>query len=144
MRYITPNTNIGIGGIRDAFPNTVGSLYELGNTQRWPRVSTNVSINNHFRNRTFYWWNVIDTLGGTDSVVEITSPMSLGPANSINTSLYQIDSSVYSTMTLKTSAYSGTFYAWLADGEAEISTQLEVTITLSDWWSYSSITAQWF
>lgn len=88
MKYTIPNTNVCISGtLKDggAFAGVpVTSLNCYGTCHRVPRVTSNISIDSHFRNREFVRFCCIFTTNAV-AVVRITSPVTTGANDTIPT-----------------------------------------------------------
>jgi hypothetical protein len=115
MRHVIPNTNVCIsatlkdGGAFAGVPVT--SLNCYGTNHRIPRVTSNISVDTHFRNRCFVRFCCIMSL--TEdlepiSTVTIISPINVGGTSVINTGCCLVfDVSVQTTIGLSTVTPSG-------------------------------------
>ena len=90
MKFTIPNTNVCISGtLKDggAFAGVpVTSLSCYGTCHRIPRVTSNISINSHFRNRDFVRFCCIFSTtedGPGPTTVSITSPVSVAGSSGL-------------------------------------------------------------
>jgi hypothetical protein len=130
MKFDVPNTNVCISGtLKDggAFAGVpVTSLNCYGTNHRIPRVTSNISVDTHFRNRSFVRFCCIfgDSLVGG---VIIDSPISVNSTTSppkITTNCCLIfDTSVQTTITVSSSGQAGTqFVRWTNNCGCTLST----------------------
>jgi hypothetical protein len=129
MKFDIPNTNVCIsatlkdGGAFAGVPVT--SLNCYGTNHRIPRVTSNISVDTHFRNRSFVRFCCIfgDSLV---SAVNIDSPISVNaaaPPKIITNCCLIFDTSVQSTITLTTGGQIGTqFVRWTNNCGCTLST----------------------
>lgn len=115
-KFTIPNTDVSLKGtLKDggAFADSSGtSLNTYGSSNRIPRVTSNISIDSHFRNRDFVRFvNIISTdNSGQNQLgsVQVTSPFSEGPAQSVSLGVtYVFDTSAQTTITLAANVPAG-------------------------------------
>lgn len=115
-KFTIPNTNVSLKGtLKDggAFADSSGtSLNTYGSSNRIPRVTSNISINSHFRNRDFVRFVDIistDNSGQTQlGSVQVTSPFSLGPSSNLSLGVtFVFDTSAQTTITLQANVPAG-------------------------------------
>ena len=140
-KFTIANTNVSLKGtLKDggAFADSSGtSLNTYGSSNRWPRVTSNISINSHFRNRDFVRFATIfstDENGSAVGTVQVTSPFSEGPAQSVSLGVtYVFDNSAQTTITFEASFVSGyIFIQWQDHLGTVLSFDNPATLTLTN------------
>lgn len=137
MKYDIPNTNVCLSGtLKDngAFAGVpVTSLNCYGTCHRWPRVTTNISIDSHFRNRSFVRFCCI--WGDPTYVSNIVFDDPTGPSgqNIVTDCCLIFDTSVQTSITLSSSGQVGTqFVRWTNNCGCTLSTtQIGATLSLT-------------
>jgi hypothetical protein len=146
MRHVIPNTNVCIsatlkdGGAFAGVPVT--SLNCYGTNHRIPRVTSNISVDTHFRNRCFVRFCCIHSSDTAFiSTVCITSPISTTAAASIATNCCLVfDTSVQSTITISWNEVAGGKFIGIFDenGSGVYFGPKPATLSLTDTAVYES------
>jgi hypothetical protein len=137
MKFDIPNTNVCIsatlkdGGAFAGVPVT--SLNCYGTNHRYPRVTSTISVDTHFRNRSFVRFCCIFGDDTYSSQINIDSPISENSFNSppsiVTNCCLVFDTSVQSTITLSTSGKIGTqFVNWTNNCGCILSTTPSSTV----------------
>lgn len=147
--YTVPNTNVSFNShLEPAFG--IYSMDTMGD-RRFPRVTSNISISSHFKNKNFFVIPPIDIFLDTDPIafgdpgtMVISVPFTSTAQSSFDASFFQdyvIDGSVYSTFTITYQDDSADyiFEDWRNNSDAVIGTNSALSISLSTVTSYSSI-----
>lgn len=137
MRFFVPNTNVSLSGtLKDggAFTGvSVTSLNCYGTCHRFPRVTSNISINSHFRNRCFVRFCCIHGNSFSGGVA-MDDPITIISTSSIPTGICLVfDTSVQTTISLSTIGQVGTqFVAWRNESGNTLSTSQSATLSLTN------------
>lgn len=145
MARKTTGTTVAVSDLNDIFDTN--SFDGMGD-QRYPRVSSNISINSHFRSRQFFKFNTVrDAAQGANGTVQVNSPVSLTANGAINTINYVFDGNTYSSITVQANEeYGNVFERWQGrvtdTGTATtLSTSNPATLSFTNIWSYNFIEA---
>ena len=142
-RYIVPNTNVSINAIASAFPGSVASSFSAIGQRIYPRQTSNISVNTHLRNRTFYWLTFVEGQG-PGAQVSVGSPLNLSSSAFHTLTPYQFDGTIYSFLPLSTTGgYGSTFVGWFDQGNNNLSTSTSYSHNWSTNWQVVNLTALW-
>jgi hypothetical protein len=140
MKFDIPNTNVCIsatlkdGGAFAGVPVT--SLNCYGTNHRYPRVTSTISVDTHFRNRSFVRFCCIwgePTYSGTVTIDTISEQSSNSPPSIVTNCCLVFDTSVQTTITLSTTGQTSTqFVNWTNNCGCILSTsQLSAVLSLT-------------
>lgn len=141
-KFTIPNTDVSLKGtLKDggAFADSSGtSLNTYGSSNRIPRVTSNISIDSHFRNRDFVRFVNVFAVDGNGNALggslQVTSPFSLGPSDNISLGVNRVfDTSAQTTITVQANAISSfTFQSWQDHAFNNLSFNNPATLSLTN------------